>query len=355
MKRIFPYWLTLIVVFALLIMMSLETNAGSARRRGTSGAQELLIPVGAVGTALGGSFTATISGIEAAYWNPAGVANITGNGEAMVSHMKYIGDIDVNYMAVTSKVGGVGAFAASITSLDFGNIPITTTDMPDGTGEYYSPRYFLIGALYSRKMTDRIMFGAKLNLVSEQIIKTSATGVALDAGVQYSAGERGLKMGVVLKNLGPDMKYDGSDLEQQVVLPGTEPNTRQEPLRVVLSSFEMPTQMELGIAYPVLYSDMMKLTVGGSFLNDNFNFDQYRFGAELEVSKMAYLRASFTLAEDPETNEFVFSNEDYMWGPGIGGGVKIALGGSAHLMIDYAYRTTAYFDNNQWFSIRFGF
>ena len=202
MKKIFPYWLTLMVIVAMLITLSLDSYAGSARRRGTAGAQELLIPVGSVGTALGGSFTAAISGVDALYWNPAGVANISGNGEAMVSHMKYIGDINVNYLAVTSKVGRMGVFGASIKSIDFGDISVTTTDKPDGTGEYYSPRYFVIGGTYSRKMTDRILFGTSLNLISEQIINTTATGVALNAGVQYSSGEKGLKMGVVLKNLG---------------------------------------------------------------------------------------------------------------------------------------------------------
>jgi len=352
MKRIFPYF---VVLTTLLVMMSSVLEAGSARRRGTAGAQELLIPVGSVGTALGGAATAMISGIEAAYWNPAGVANISGNGEVIVSHMKYIADIDVSYLAVASKLGRAGTLGLSMTTLNFGDIPITTTDMPDGTGEYFSPRFFVIGALYSKKMTDRIFFGTKLNLVSEQVINTSATGVTLDAGVQYSAGEDGFKMGVVLKNLGPDMKFNGSDLEQQVVLPGTEPGTRQEPLRVPLSGFEVPTQMELGIAYPLKVGDMLKLTLGGSFVNDNFNFDQYRFGAELEVVKMAYLRGCLTIAENPENNKFVFNNEDYMWGPGIGGGFKIPVGGNASLMIDYAYRVTAYFDNNQWFSIRFGF
>ncbi|MCK4641726.1 MAG: hypothetical protein KAU06_10340, partial [Candidatus Marinimicrobia bacterium] len=106
MKKIFPVIMNFLIVTMILFIVVTDAEAGSARRRGTSGAQELLIPVGSVGTALGGSFTAVISGIEAAYWNPAGVANIEGTGEAMISHMTYIAGIDVSYAAVMVKAGG---------------------------------------------------------------------------------------------------------------------------------------------------------------------------------------------------------------------------------------------------------
>jgi hypothetical protein len=354
MKKIFPIIANFLIVTLILFIVVTDAEAGSARRRGTSGAQELLIPVGSVGTALGGSFTAVISGIEAAYWNPAGVANIEGTGEAMISHMTYIAGIDVSYAAVMVKAGGIGAFGATLKSINFGDIPITTTQSPDGTGEHYSPRYFTIGFLYSRVMTDRIKFGVCLNVVSEQIMRVSATGVSFDAGVQYATSPDGFRMGVVLRNLGTDMVFNGPDLEQEVIPPGTEPGTRQEPWRAPLASFEMPTQMEMGIAYGLLRSETMKLTVGGSFLNDNFSFDQYRLGAELEFMNMFYLRGSYAIAEDPENNKFVSNQEDFMWGPGIGGGIKLNLGG-ANIKLDYAFRTAKYFDNNQWVSVRFGF
>ena len=86
-----------ILIIFVLIMLPTFLVAGSGVRRGTSGAQELLLPVGSVGTALGGSMGASISGIEAAYWNPAGVANLSGNGEVIFSSLSYIAGIDVGY------------------------------------------------------------------------------------------------------------------------------------------------------------------------------------------------------------------------------------------------------------------
>jgi hypothetical protein len=185
-------------------------------------------------------------------------------------------------------------------------------------------------------------------------MRVSATGVGLDAGVQYSTGPGGFQMGAVLRNIGPDMLFNGPDLEQNIVPPETEPGTRSEPWRVPLASFELPTQMELSMAYGLINSKMLGLTLGASFLNDNFNFDQYRFGLQAEIMKMFYLRGSYVLSQDPEDGKFVAMTEDYMWGPGFGAGIKIRFG-SSHILLDYAYRPTKYFNDNQWVSVRFGF
>jgi len=343
------------LMFLLIAILTVSIAfAGSDKRRGTAGAQELLLPVGSVGTAMGGSYSAVVSGIEAAYWNPAGVAKLDGNGEAIFSHMDYIADIDVDYAAIASRVGALGVLGASLKTVNFGEIPVTTTDSPDGTGEVYSPRYMTIGLIFSRVMTDRINFGAKLNLISEQIMRVSATGVALNAGVQYRTSEDGFMMGVSLRNLGTDMLFTGADLEQTITPPGTEPGTRSEPWRIPLSSFELPTQLEIAIAYGLYNSGATKLTVGGSFLNDNFSLDQYTFGAELELMDMIYLRGSYALAEDPETHELYSGNEEFLWGPGFGGGLKLNMG-TANLKIDYAMRPTYLFANTQWLSFRLGF
>ncbi len=343
-----------ILIIFVLIMLPTFLVAGSGARRGTSGAQELLLPVGSVGTALGGSMGASISGIEAAYWNPAGVANLSGNGEVIFSSLSYIAGIDVGYLAIASNVPGFGTIGATLKTTSFGDIPVTTEKNPDGTGEVYSPKYMTLGLIYSRKMTDRISFGAKINFLSETIVRTTTSGMALNAGVQYSNGADGFRLGVVLRNLGTDMIFNGPDLEQNVVPPGTEPGTRQEPFRVPLSSFELPTQMEISIGKDVYKTQFMTLSLGAAFLNDNFNFDQYNFGADLEVANLIHFRASYSLAENPETNEFVALTEDYLYGPGFGAGLNYNMAGTS-ISLDYAMRVTHLFENNQWLSVKVGF
>ena len=61
----------------LLCVSSLD--AGSKKRRGTAGAQELLIPVGARNIAMSNAFVAGVTGVEAAATNPAGVSGMSGS------------------------------------------------------------------------------------------------------------------------------------------------------------------------------------------------------------------------------------------------------------------------------------
>jgi hypothetical protein len=243
---------------------------------------------------------------------------------------------------------------ASLKTIDFGQIPVTTAASPDGTGETYSPSYITLSGIYSRAMTDRIRFGVKLDLISEQIMRVSASGVGLNAGVQYITRPGGFRMGVVLRNLGFDMKFDGPDLEQSITPPGTEPGTRQEPWRVPLATFELPTQLEIGVAYGIITSESLNLNVTGSFLNDNFSLDQYTLGAELEFANMIFVRGSYALAEHADNGTFHSADEEFLFGPGFGAGLNLNFGGT-QLKLDYAMRASIFFDNNQWLTLRFGF
>jgi hypothetical protein len=113
MRHFYKALLSLAMV-ALVLLSAQALYAGSPARQGTCGAMELLIPVGSRGTALGGNFTAGISGVEAIYWNPAGMAVTDNAAELMATHMRYIADININYVAVQAKLGKVGIFGMSM-------------------------------------------------------------------------------------------------------------------------------------------------------------------------------------------------------------------------------------------------
>ncbi|MGH7452924.1 MAG: hypothetical protein ACRENG_16365, partial [bacterium] len=78
------------LLLAAVFLTAINADAGTGKRRGTAGALELLLPVGSRGTALGGNFIASISGVEAMHWNPAGVAASPYRAELMASHFRYI-------------------------------------------------------------------------------------------------------------------------------------------------------------------------------------------------------------------------------------------------------------------------
>jgi hypothetical protein len=211
------------------------------------------------------------------------------------------------------------------------------------------------GLTYSRQMTDRINFGTTVKIVSEKILRTSASTFAFDFGLQYATSLKGLKLGIVLKNLGPNMQYNGSDLETRVPPDGSEPGARNRNFRITAGSFELPTTLELGISYDMGFGENSVLTVGGNFLNHNFGLDQYGVSAEYVLNKMIYLRTGYAVAYDPETNDFQTQGSEYLFGPSFGAGVKLGVSEGMDLSLDYAYRSTDVFDDNQWFSVTLGF
>ena len=210
MKRIFAVF----IIAVLALWMTDEAMAGPGNRTGTGGSAQLLIPVGARDLAMGGSTISTTRGIESLFWNPAGVARAVSSANVIFSHMSYIADIGVEYGAVSGKFGDLGTIALSVKSLSVGEIPVTTTDNPDGTGQFYSPQFFTAGLTYSRMLSDRISVGVTTNLISERISDVSASGVAFNVGVIYDnlADMAGLSLGVVVKNIGPQMRFDGPAL-----------------------------------------------------------------------------------------------------------------------------------------------
>jgi opacity protein-like surface antigen len=343
-----------------LFLISLQAFAGTGRRRGTAGASELLIPVGSRGIALNGAFTSGFTGLEAIYYNPAGLAASKHSAEAMLSRMEYIADMGINYGAVAGRFGSLGTFGVSIKSLDFGSdIVETTVENPDGTGQTFSPTFFTLGLTFSRQMTDRIFFGTTAKIISERFLNAGATGVGLDFGLQYATGVEGFKLGIALRNFGPRMKITGPELEYRVQIPNTESGSRQENLRIEAGAFELPSTFELGASYVLNFGEKSNVVVMGMFQNNSFSFDSYNVAAEYGFNNMIFLRGGYSLAQrEGITNKsdgFTSSSEDYLFGPAVGGGVKLNLTSSILMHLDYAYRTTEFFEDNQVFTVSFGF
>jgi opacity protein-like surface antigen len=358
MVRHFKFLSGLLVIS--LIVMSLDAFAGTGRRRGTAGASELLIPVGSRGIALNGAFTSGFTGLEAIYWNPAGLAGSTQSAEAMISRMNYIADMGINYGAVSAKFGSIGHFGVSIKSLDFGDeIAETTVENPDGTGRTFAPNFFTLGLTFSRQMTDRIYFGTTAKIISERFLDAGATGLGLDFGLQYATGVKGFKLGIALRNFGPRMRFSGPELEQRIQIPGTESGTRQENLRIVATNFELPSTFELGASYVLELGEKSNVVVMGMFQNNSFSFDSYNVAAEYTLNNLIFLRGGYSLAQREglanKSDGFTSSSEDYLFGPAVGGGVKLNLSSNILMHLDYAYRTTEFFEDNQVFTVSFGF
>jgi len=325
--------------------------AGSSQRLGTSGASELLIPVGPQGTALGGTAVSDADGVEAMFWNPAGLGGMEGT-QALFSHTSYIADMKLNYAGAATRVGTMGTLGIAAKVLSIGDIPVTTEAEPDGTGEVIQPTFATIGVTWAKQFTDRVKFGTTVNVVSEHVLDNAATGLAFDFGVQYDTGWRGLKMGMVMKNFGPSMEFNGPSFDVPVLVPGSDPTSSNRIVRFSTAPFELPSYFTLAATYDLWRQGHTSFQVLGAFQNNNFGGDNFAGGAEWNYREMLALRGSWygtlSTATDPasgvESSTFS-SGDDVYAGYALGAGIVVPAGGSK-VGVDLAWKPVrAYFDD----------
>ncbi|HOT96736.1 MAG TPA: PorV/PorQ family protein [bacterium] len=350
MKAVFNK--TVLVTLAILVVLAAQAFAGASNRAGTNAASELLIPVGARYIGMGGATAASVQGIDAIYWNPAGLDRASYRATAQFSQMSYLAGIDVTYAAVAAKFGGLGSIGLSFKTLAMGDIAITTEDAPDGTGALFSPQFLNLGLTYSRALTDRVSVGASAKLISETIDRVGASGLAFDIGVQYqNLGDiNGLGIGVTLRNLGPGMTYDGNGLLLKANPLDVQRSTSF--YKVVAGKDELPSTLDLGLSYKINIAEKNSLSLHTTIVNNNYDDDYANLGAEYSFEDMIFLRGGYglPLAGDKDAT----GAQNHIYGFTAGGGFQKDFGGLT-VMFDYAYRAVEYFDGNNVFTLSLGF
>jgi hypothetical protein len=341
------------ILFMLLIFSfaAVDTFGGGQNRAGTNAAPELMIPVGSRYISMGGANVADAIGLEAIYWNPAGVTLTSTNANAIFSYRKYIADMNMDFAAVSGSFGDFGTLALSFRALNIGQIQVTTMDQPDGTGELFSPSYFVLGLTYSKALTDRVSVGVTANLINESWANVSTSGFSFDIGVQYRNlfDIQNLALGVVVKNLGGSLTYGGNGLFVQANDLSASRGTTF--YTIAAQSSELPSQIVLGLAYAYKFDEDNSVSVAGSFVNNNYSYDEYRGGAEYSYKNIIFLRGGYITSPNasPDTDPNIWQ------GFSFGVGLNFKNFTDMDISVDYAYIPVKYFDANSSFTVRFGF
>ncbi|HEX7079190.1 MAG TPA: PorV/PorQ family protein [Candidatus Eisenbacteria bacterium] len=347
MKRFVMTW----VLPVALAAHAATAAAGGLDRIGTAGAQELRIPVGAASIATGGSTVAWGNGLANIYWNPASLAS-TDQSEATASYSTYLADSKVNYGAVSTKLGSQGQVAFSAKILNIGDIVVTTEDAPEGTGEILNPNFGVFGLTYARRVTDRVLLGLTGSYISEKVADVSATGFALDLGVQYDTGWRGLRFGFAMKNVGPNMTYSGPNLEQRVILPGDDPSARPHVVQLEPASFELPSYLQIGVSYDIPMGGDHHSTLFGTFQGNNFSTDEYRVGAEVPIGSFLALRGGYVGQAPVKAAD---RQQDYLYSYTYGAGFNFKLGDRPFALDWAGTHVGQFFDDTQQVSLHISF
>ncbi|MEQ8908236.1 MAG: PorV/PorQ family protein [Vicingaceae bacterium] len=348
-------------ILILLSFLSTFAMAGNEDRAGEAGASELLINPWGRSSGWGGSNSASAFGIEAMHLNVAGLAYTKGTQVNLVNTSWLSGtDVSINAAGLAQRMGeSGGVLGISLMSMSFGDLDVTTVDNPDGGLGTFRPNYFNLGAAYSKNFSNTISGGVVVKLISQSIANIRATGIAIDAGVNYVTGDNDqLKFGIALRNVGPTMQYQGNGLSDRYEDPATE---KQLTINQRSNDFELPSLLNIGLSYD-FYLGMdpeseelseHRLTTAGTFTSNSFTKDQFRIGAEYAFREMFMIRGGYVYEADAED---VNETQTTSAGPTFGATIEVPVGKSgATFGIDYSYRVTRTFDGTNAIGVALNF
>lgn len=171
-------------------------------------------PAGARLSALGGAGATLASGVEAAFWNPAGLDGVRGV-QLAASHFELWQALRHEDVAIAGRLLG-GAVSASLRALyseaieqrdEFGNL----------TGSFGSHDLeFALG--YAAPVAPGVTLGLSGQIVRERIAELSAQTWAVNVGGAWDVARwPGLRLALGAHNLGPSASYTIDGVEGEAV------------------------------------------------------------------------------------------------------------------------------------------
>jgi hypothetical protein len=348
------------IIVSLLVIVVFASNpakAGNNDRAGQAAAAHLLINPWAATNGWGSAGISFTKGIESMFTNVAGLAMVKKTEIAYSNTLYNFGSQTmINSLGLAQSLGNDGQrgiLGVSVMIMSLGNIPRTTVDNPEGGIGTFPATLTNIGVSYGLSFSNEIHAGISFKLINETTSNATATGFAIDAGVQYVSGRNDqFRLGVALKNIGSPMRYNGDGLSLRTYL---NKNRYQSSVLIPSEASEMPALLGLGVSYDFLFGDKNgnsekreidradakhRITLAGSYVANAYSKDQFILGLEYSLLEFFQARAGYTVegfkVETSTTN---------LSGPSAGASILIPLNkkvsdSPSRLAIDYSYRFT---------------
>lgn len=362
MKSIHKTFSTVFVIAVLIFAVQIS-YAGNKDRSGQAAAQHLLISPWGASNGWGSVGIASTKGIEATYTNVAGMAFVRKTEIGYTNTLYCYGSgTNINAFGMVQSLGENksgdhrGNIGLTAVIMGLGDIAKTTVNNPEGGLGTFSPMLMTLALSYAKSFSEAIYAGATVKLINETTSDITATGFAIDAGVQYITGKSDqFQIGVTLKNIGLPMAYKGDGLDFRGYVEGS---TLLQTFSNRSQSYEMPALLSLGLSYDFLFGNSKnesslgnseqreritrensqhRITLAGAFVSNAYSKDQFIVGLEYGLMNYFQLRGAYTIEPGMWTN-----NTSVYMGPSCGTTVLIPLGkkSKSRIAIDYAYRFT---------------
>lgn len=276
-----------ILAIGLLLLPGLLT-AKPFGKVGTAALQFLKLGVDARAIGMGEAYTAVTDDVSSVYWNPAGLAPAFEN-QVLVSHTNWPAGIMHEFVAGT-YTNGVQTFAAYGSVLHMDKMDITDEETFGPTGEQFTNSDLAFGLNFAQQFTNKFSAGVGVKYLRENLYTFSVNSYAFDIGSMYNTGFKNIKIGMALRNFGPDVRYrvdnDGDGLIDE---DGPEIESK------------IPLSFSLGISGDIMRTDTSHWIVSAQLDNVIDRMETWNLGTEYKMGNL-FLRAGYQINYD--TNGF---------------------------------------------------
>jgi len=297
----------------LLVLFVLPEQGWGQAKVGTAGAQFLELGISARAIGMGDAFLSICDDASAVYYNPAGLAQLM-EREALFTHVSYPAEINYEFAALaypTPRFGGV--WGIGFYMLNAGDMPyIGDYEVMGNPTQTFTAKDYAFSFSYARSLTDRFSVGVTLKIIDELYDTERATGWAADVGTLYDTGFKGFKIGMMISNFGPDLKF-------------------------IDESYPLPMNFRFGGVLDIFRREDHKavFAVEGSHPNDNM--EKFNAGIEYWYKDIFSLRIG---------NYFEYDTG----GISAGGGLRFNVS-ETRLSFDYGYHDMGYLESMHRFSL----
>ncbi len=295
---------TITLIALILVLIPAVSGAKPFGKTGTAALQFLKFGVDARAIGMGEAYTAVTDDISSVYWNPAGLAPAYKN-EVFFSHTNWPANIYHEFGAA-SFTNGVSTAAVYGSVLHMDDIDFIDEETFGPTGEQFTNSSIAIGVDYAQQFTRKFTAGVGVKYLRENLYEFSVNSYSIDLGSMYNTGWRNVKIGMALRNFGPDISYqvdddeDGSNDEDPFDLFDNDGDGIPDEDGPEIES-KIPMCFSLGISGDIMRTDLTHLIASLQLDNVIDRMETWNLGMEYKLGNLA-LRGGYQINYD--TNGF---------------------------------------------------
>ncbi len=231
---------------------------------GTAGYEFLRTHIGARPSAMAGAFISIPGDIHAIYFNPAGLAPISGR-MATATYLNHVLDFQSGFVAYTQPIKNIGQIAVGIDYMNYGDFD--ETDVAGNKLGNFGAGSFAITSSLGRSINEDLMVGVSAKVIYFSIVEYNSTALALDLGAIYKVPFiEDMNIGLGVFNLGQAM---------------TAFMDHKDPL---------PLNFVLGFSKKLAHLPLVYSVTANKYIDDDI---QFNVGGEFTLAEGVFLRVGY--------------------------------------------------------------